>query len=85
MEGKRLLAYIRSLDECRELVYPEYIHDTVRLQAVIKDKTDLSLSRSQAESLWIGVSDEYCAGWLMLPKKDSTLWKKIIKGVDYDI
>ena len=70
--------YVKMLEnESDELNGYSFPEDIMRIRKVMKDR-GIEITIAEADSLWSSHSDEWCAGWLVLPDDDNELARLII-------
>ncbi|UDM70675.1 hypothetical protein [Vagococcus fluvialis] len=62
----------------RKIIH-KYPEDIERIIDLSESKLGLKISVSEADSIWATYSDDYAAGWLILPSKDTELLEIIKK------
>lgn len=67
--------YIKKENKYRNFSFP----DDVRRIVELLDSKGIIITPSEAEELWSIYSDDWCAGWLILPSNDNELFRIIIE------
>ena len=63
--------------------YENFPEDVTRIQAAIRNH-GYECSRKQADEIWREYSASVCAGWLILPVADETLWRCVEEFIEVD-